>query len=256
VPDFFRPVAGPALPTLDLTNTRMNNPVSSIFDSPDMAPEKVAARLRVTANGLDDFTLADAFKVVAYMRPQRIAAGTVFIQAGEVKRNDHMLLVPEGDIAVENALPGLQENMVVNVMGPGNPIGEMGLLDGSPRSVTCVATTQIHAAVLSRTTLMRLLKDERRVGARLLLAISKRMADRLRDTTRKLCTFAQMNKAPQQGLAFVMNCRMQPSQHQLAEAAPFATLCPCSRHSPMWQRRSPRRRWPAHRSLRRPTCDT
>jgi CRP-like cAMP-binding protein len=83
----------------------------------------------------------------------------------------------------------------------------MGVLDGAPRSATCTATTDIYAAVLSRTALMRLLKDEPRVGARLLLAISKRMADRLRETTRKLKTFAQMNKALQQELQVVMNNR-------------------------------------------------
>ncbi len=188
----------------------MSHSVSSIFESPDMAPEEVAARLLVTASALDDLKLADAFKVVAYMRPKRIAAGTVFIQEGEVKQNDYMLLVLEGDIAVENELPGLQESMVVNIIGPGHLIGEMGVLDGSPRSATCTATTQIYAAVLSRTALMRLLKDEPRVGARLLLAISKRMADRLRDTTRKLRTFAQMNKALQQELQVVMNSRTPP----------------------------------------------
>lgn len=181
--------------------------MSSIFESPDLAPEEVAARLLVTPSALDDLTLADAFKVVAYMRPKRIAAGTVFIQEGELKKNDYMLLVLEGDIAVENELHGFQENMVVNIIGPGHLIGEMGVLDGSPRSATCTATTEIYAAVLSRTALMRLLKDEPRVGSRLLLAISKRMADRLRDTTRKLKSFAQMNKALQEELQVVMNNR-------------------------------------------------
>jgi CRP-like cAMP-binding protein len=185
----------------------MNKSVPSIFSSPDMAPEEVAARLLVTASALDELTLADAFKVVAYMRPKRIAAGTVFIHEGEVKQNDYMLLVLEGDIAIENELPGLRESMVVNIIGPGHLIGEMGVLDGSPRSATCTANTQIYAAVLSRTALARLLKDEPRVGAKLLLAISKRMADRLRETTRKLRTFAQMNKALQQELQVVMNSR-------------------------------------------------
>ncbi len=66
--------------------------------------------------------------------------------------------------------------------------------------------------MLSRTALMRLLKDEPRVGSRLLLAISKRMADRLRETTRKLRTFAQMNKALQQELQVVMNNRTTPGK--------------------------------------------
>lgn len=184
-----------------------DHPVSSMFANPDLAPEEVAARMLVTPSALDDLTLADATKVVGYMRPKRIKAGTVFIQEGEIKHNDYMLLVLEGDIAVENELPGLHESMVVNIIGPGHLIGEMGVLDGAPRSATCTATTDIAAAVLSRTALMRLLKDEPRVGARLLLAISKRMADRLRETTRKLKTFAQMNKALQEELQVVMNNR-------------------------------------------------
>jgi len=185
----------------------MSHAPTSIFESPGIAPEEVAARLLVTPSALDDLTLADAYKVVGYMRPKRIAPGTVLIQEGEVRKNDYMLLVLEGDIAVENELAGQQETMVVNIIGPGHLIGEMGVLDGAPRSATCTATTQIYAAVLSRTALMRLLKDEPRVGSRLLLAISKRMADRLRETTRKLRTFAQMNKALQQELQVVMNNR-------------------------------------------------
>ncbi len=188
--------------------------MSSIFESPDLAPEEVAARLLVTASALDDLTLGDAARVVNYMRPKRIPAGTVFIQEGEIKRTDYMLLVLEGDMRVENAILGHHESMVVSILGPGHLIGEMGLLDGSPRSATCTANTDMYAAILSRTALMRLLKDDPAVGARLLLAISKRLADRLRETTRKLRTFAQMNKALQEELNTVMNNRTAASSRR------------------------------------------
>lgn len=182
--------------------------VSSMFESPDLAPEEVAARLLVTSSALDDLTLTDAMVVVTYMRPKRIAAGTVFIKEGEARYNDYMLLVLEGDLTVENDMPGaMGDTLVVNVIGPGHLIGEMGVLDGSPRSARCTATTDIAAAVLSRTALMRLLKAHPQTGSRLLLAISKRMADRLRETTRKLRTFAQMNKALHEELQVVMNNR-------------------------------------------------
>ena len=181
--------------------------MSSIFERPDLAPEEVAARLLVTASALDDLTLADAARVVTYMRPKRIRAGTVFIQEGEIKRTDYMLLVLEGDMRVENELSGHLDTMVVNILGPGHLIGEMGLLDGAPRSATCTANTDMYAAVPTRTALMRLLKDDPSVGARVLLAISKRIADRLRETTRKLRTFAQMNKALQEELNSIMNNR-------------------------------------------------
>lgn len=181
--------------------------MSSISERPDLAPEEVAARLLVTPSALDELTLTDARRVVTYMHPQLISAGTVFIHEGELSGNDYMMLVLEGDISVESELPGSDGSLVVNIIGPGHLIGEMGVLDGSPRSATCTAVTDMAAAVLSRAALRRLLKAEPAVGARLLLAISKRMADRLRETTRKLRTFAQMNKALQQELQVVMNNR-------------------------------------------------
>ncbi len=110
--------------------------MSSLFDSPELAPEEVAARLLVTPTALADLTIADAMKVVGYMRPKLIKAGTVIIHEGEVRQNDYMLLLLEGDIAVESELPGMAESMVVNIMGPGHLIGEMGMLDGAPRSAT------------------------------------------------------------------------------------------------------------------------
>ena len=170
-------------------------PKTSISERPDLSPEEVAARLLVTPSALDDLTLADAKRVVGYMHPQIISAGTVFIQEGELTGNDYMMLILEGDISVENELPGADGSIVVNVIGPGHLIGEMGVLDGSPRSATCTAITDVAAAVLSRAALRRLLKADPAVGARLLLAISKRMADHLRETTRKLELFAKMNRA-------------------------------------------------------------
>lgn len=180
---------------------------SSLSEQPDLPPEELAARLLVTPSALDELRLTDAKRVVKYMRPQLIEAGTVFIHEGELTGNDYMVLILEGDISVESELPGNDGSIVVNIMGPGHLIGEMGVLDGSPRSATCTAITDIAAAVLSRSDLRRLLKAEPAVGARLLLAISKRMADRLRETTRKLRTFAQMNKALQQELDVIARSR-------------------------------------------------
>ncbi len=169
--------------------------MQSMSQRPDLKPEEVAARLLVTRNALDDLRLTDAKRVVRYMQPMVIGAGEVFIREGDSKGNDYMLLVLEGDISVESEMPGKDERIVVNIIGPGHLIGEMGVIDASPRSATCTAVSDVVAAVLSRSDLRRLLKDEPAVGARLLLAISKRLADRLRETTRKLKTFAQMNKA-------------------------------------------------------------
>lgn len=183
--------------------------MTSEFDVSHLPAEEAAAHLLVTPSALADLGLPDAIRVVSYMKPKRFKAGTIVIQEGEARHNDYMLLLLSGDIAVENELPGAGDSMVVTIIGPGSLLGEMGVIDGSPRSATCTANTDITVGILTRTALMRLLKDEPGVGARLLLAITKRMADRLRETTRKLRTFAQMNRALQQELNVVMNNRVR-----------------------------------------------
>lgn len=159
-----------------------------------------AARLLVTPTGLVELSLADAREVVGFMHPKRVKAGTVFIQEGEATDVDDMMLVLEGEVTVEYEVSSPHETMVVSILGPGGLIGEMGLLDGSPRSATCTAATDLMVAVLTRDALLQLIGECPDVAARLLLTISRRLSDRLRAANRKLRTFAQLSRALQQEL--------------------------------------------------------
>jgi CRP-like cAMP-binding protein len=132
------------------------------------------------------------------------------MREGDTESAGFMLLVLDGEVTVENSVHGDDESMVVSVVHAGSLIGEMGLLDGGRRSATCVASSQVNAAVLSREQLTALLSDAPQVAARLLLALSKRVVDHLRETNRKLLTFAQLSKALQQELdgAHIANRRL------------------------------------------------
>ena len=159
-----------------------------------------AAALLITEGALVELSAADAREVVSYMRPERIKAGEVVIREGESTRNDFMALVLDGEVTVENSVAAAHDSMVVSILGPGSLIGEMGIIDGGPRSATCTASTDLALAVLTREALARLMDTHPSVAARLLLAMSKRIADHLRETNRKLMTFAQVSKALQQEL--------------------------------------------------------
>mgnify|MGYP002662621677 CR=1 FL=1 len=159
-----------------------------------------AAALLITEDALVELSAADAREVVSYMRPERIKAGEVVIREGDSTRNDFMALVPDGEVTVENSVAAAHDSMVVSILGPGSLIGEMGIIDGGPRSATCTASTDLALAVLTREALARLMDTHPSVAARLLLAMSKRIADHLRETNRKLMTFAQVSKALQQEL--------------------------------------------------------
>lgn len=174
-----------------------------MFSGKARAGEKVqikAAALLITEGALVELSAADAREVVSYMRPERIKAGEVVIREGESTRSDFMALVLDGEVTVENSVAAAHDSMVVSILGPGGLIGDMGIIDGGPRSATCTASTDLALAVLTREALTRLMDTHPSVAARLLLAMSKRIADHLRETNRKLMTFAQVSKALQQEL--------------------------------------------------------
>lgn len=161
----------------------------------------LAARLLITPSALEELSEADAAAVVDAMRPRMFPAGAVIMQEGDATDSDFMLLVLEGEFSVENHHTSGTEDMVLRLMGPGSLIGEMSLLDGAPRSASCVAHTDLLAAELRRDAFLQLIHDQPEVGVRLLLAIAKRMADHLRDATRKLKLMATMNRALSDSLA-------------------------------------------------------
>jgi CRP/FNR family cyclic AMP-dependent transcriptional regulator len=116
--------------------------MSDTFD-PQMPVQERAAHLLVTPGALVQLSLPDAREVVRYMQPRRIDADTAIFLAGDATDVDYMMLVIDGDVTVESHASPTSEGMVVTVLGPGSLIGEMGLIDGSPRSATCMAATNV-----------------------------------------------------------------------------------------------------------------
>jgi CRP/FNR family transcriptional regulator, cyclic AMP receptor protein len=165
---------------------------------------ELAAQLLTAPTALMQLTEEEAKVVVSYMRPKRIATGTVFIKEGDKKDTGYMLLVLDGEVTVENIVVSRVSPVTVNVLGAGSLIGEMGLVDGEPRSATCTATTDLRCAILTRESLEDLMTDAPHIGGKLMMAVSLRIAERLRDTADKLRLYAQLTQAMQQEIDKLM----------------------------------------------------
>ena len=159
-----------------------------------------AAALLTAPGALLQLTPNEARVVVSYMRPRRIAQGTVFMREGDQDGSDYMLLVLDGEVSIETVGVSRSEPFTVSILGPGHVVGELGLLDGGARSASCTATTDVRGAVLTRAALKRLTKDDPLTASKLLMAISQRMVARLREASEKLRMYAQLTQAMQQEL--------------------------------------------------------
>jgi CRP/FNR family transcriptional regulator, cyclic AMP receptor protein len=154
-----------------------------------------AAEMLTANTALMQLSHEEARAVVAYMRPRKIPEGTTFIREGDTQDTGFMLLVLDGEVTVETIVVSRTAPITVTVLGPGSLIGEMGLLDGSPRSASCIAMSNLRCAMLTREGLNQLLYDDPRTAAKLMMAISLRIANRMRESQEKLKLYAQLTQA-------------------------------------------------------------
>lgn len=162
------------------------------------------AELLISRTALTELKLEHALQVVRLLTPQRATAGTVLIREG-VTSTGFMALVLQGEAVVENEVGGGNgggggDSMMLTVIGSGSVFGELGVLDGKPRSATVTAITDMDIAVLDRQALARLIDTVPSVACALMGAIMARVAERLRATNIKVKTLASANLALQQQL--------------------------------------------------------
>jgi CRP/FNR family cyclic AMP-dependent transcriptional regulator len=159
-----------------------------------------AALMLMRASPVAELDVHDAGLVIDAMQPVFVEAGTVFIEEGQTDGNEFMALLIEGQVRAENATGAPGEDMVISLIGAGSLIGEMGLIDGAPRSATCTALTDLKLAILSRDALRGLVEVQPAVAARLLLTVSGLLGVRVRENNRRLRTLSQVAKAMQREL--------------------------------------------------------
>lgn len=74
-------------------------------------------------------------------------AGATLMREGE--EGDVMYVIRDGEVEV------VFEDDVIETVGPNGIVGEMALIDNSPRSATAVARTEVHAVALDTDTFLR-----------------------------------------------------------------------------------------------------
>ena len=151
-----------------------------------------AAELLRTPQALFNLSPTDATCVVAHMRLMHFERGVTLMREGDQTQGDYLLLLLDGDVSVETTAGGAPDAVAIAVIGPGSVIGEMALLDGAPRSVSCIALSPVQAAGLSREGLEQLIALHPLVAAKLLVELATRIADRLRALGEQLHMYAKL----------------------------------------------------------------
>ena len=174
-----------------LTMTEVPQRIRPLAELPALA--ELAAGLLSRPKSMVQLTLPEARQVAARMGLASFPPGATLLREGAESVSGHMLLLLEGEVSVDSeAAGGPQSPLALSVIGPGEIIGEMALLDGAPRAVTCTAISAVQAAGLSRAGLEDLMAAQPVVAAKLVVVLAARIADRLRAVSQQMQVYAQL----------------------------------------------------------------
>jgi CRP/FNR family cyclic AMP-dependent transcriptional regulator len=158
------------------------------------------AQLLISKTALTELKLEHALQIVRLLTPHRVAAGTVLIEEG-VTSTGYMALVLHGEAVVVNTASGGDDTVLLGQLGCGAVIGELGIMDGKPRSATVTAVTDMDIVVLDRPGLARLIETVPTVACAFLAAMMSRVAERLRASSLKVQELSIANASLRQELA-------------------------------------------------------
>ncbi len=134
-------------------------------------------------SGLGDSELEKIGRVAGRKRVER---GAFVVRAGE--STDSLYIMLSGRAKVTNTDEEGRE-IILAWLGPGEFFGEMGLIDGSPRSANVVAAEACELLLLSKDAFQRCLQENFEVAQKLM----KILVVRLRDADRKIESLALLD---------------------------------------------------------------
>lgn len=138
-----------------------------------------------------DFQWTDVEALAGYVQYYEIAAGRVIFNEGDA--GSYMGLLVKGQVEIVKKDHEGKPHRIV-LVGRGKTVGEMSLIDGEPRSATCVATQSSALLVLSKDNYGRIIKEKPGLAVQILARLAKLMSQRLRGASGQLVEYLEQEK--------------------------------------------------------------
>ncbi len=130
----------------------------------------------VTHPLFSEMDVADLEVLARCMRRLDVPQGSTLFRRGE--RTRMMFVIIDGSVEIVEPLTN-GRNVSLAVLGPGDVMGEVALLDGAPRKAVALAKTRVACVTLDDAGLSRLLHERPEAARKLMLRMSQNLAQRL-----------------------------------------------------------------------------
>lgn len=168
------------------TEDQSISPVLHLVSNPEEARRKLVSTLGNSAF-FGQFDNSDVETLSGFMPVFRVDTGDgVYVEGG--RRAGYMCIVIEGSLdIVKDTEKGSSRRIAV--VGKGDTIGEMSLIDGMPHSATAIAKEPVLLAVLTGEKLDYICREFPTIGAKLLRKVAEVLSLRLRESNMELAHY-------------------------------------------------------------------
>jgi CRP/FNR family transcriptional regulator, cyclic AMP receptor protein len=161
-----------------------------------------------TAECITPMSRQEAKIASSYMRARQYSDGEVILKEGDKSNTNYMLWILDGEAVVEALSTNLSSPITVTVLGPGTTLGELSLMDGGVRSLSCTASGNTRCAALTKRMLQNMALDHPEVATKLMSIIFIGVSVRLRDLTEKLKRYVRLNQTMNEELRETMTMQV------------------------------------------------
>lgn len=155
-----------------------------------------------------DLATSQIDRMVEYMTAYTAQTGHRLLHEGAY--GTYMGLIISGSVEiVKEDSHGVGK--VIAVLGPGKMIGEMGLIDGGPRSASAIARKETTLLVMTHTAFRSMADEQPRLALKVMMTMAKIGSQRLRQTSGQLIELLPMKDAMVQRPSGVESAR--PSRY-------------------------------------------
>ena len=132
-----------------------------------------------------DLDFSQIYKLLQVCQVRKYKAGEMIFREGEVARDMHLIIA--GAVKICRG-PTPDKSITIHVLKRGDIFGEMGIIDGGPRSASAIAETDCQTLVLHQVSLLRC---DANTAGKLYRNLAHILSAKLRVTSGKLADFVK-----------------------------------------------------------------
>lgn len=153
--------------------------------------EKTITEFLINFPFFEDLTSEELGIVADHLNFREIEPGAILFKEGD--QGDSVYFVVKGDLdVIKESVGGRKvgiDRVVINTLSKGRSIGEMSVIDKTPRSATVKAVTKSTLVALTLDGFEIVMEEHPKIGVKILKGIARLLSTNMRKTSSRLADY-------------------------------------------------------------------